>query len=76
MFLEQGSKRPGHRREKEENGPHGQESQPDMRFRMRVGPPTHISNLQPCTVVHRGADVTSLDSCTSLEQTVYQTSNP
>jgi len=43
---------------------------------MAVSSPTHISNLHHCTVIHRGAHVIALDSCTSLEQTVYRTSNP
>ena len=44
--------------------------------RMEVSSPTHISNLHHCTVIHRGADVIALDSCTRLEETVYRTSNP
>ena len=44
--------------------------------RMAVSSPTLTSNIHHCTVIHRGADVIALDSCTRLEETVYRTSNP
>jgi len=44
--------------------------------RLAVSSPTLTSNIHHCTVMHRGADVTALDSGTRLEETVYRTSNP